>query len=151
MSSHERRFRDHNPEKIPFLVKQAVKLVPVGDFLKIRYGQENIGEEEIHVLLDGGNALNINLVDEGEISPSKDLRVKWARGLLEKVPFHQYLTAKRAVIVQEIEKNATNEFLFSSLVGFEEERSRIEEKRQKLAAEFESINKVIWEIGGLPK
>jgi len=53
--------------------------------------------------------------------------------------------------VQAIETNATNDLLFSSLVGFEEERSRIEEKRQKLAAEFESINKVIWEIGGLPK
>lgn len=90
-----------------------------------------------------------NLSDE--IEQTLDPLKAGARRILKKVSLPEYLTAKRAVIVQAIEVNETDKLLYSSLVGWEEQRSRVEEKGKKLAGEFELINKVIWESGGLPR
>ncbi len=144
MFSGEKLTVSHGREEIPFFVKQAAKLVPVGDYLQIRYWHPNIQDEEIGLLFGAAEILKVKLNPEEEILPPKDLRVKWARGVLEKIPLNQYLFVKRTQIIQAMEVAATDELLFGSLVGFEEEKSRSEEKRKKLANQFDVINTIIW-------
>lgn len=148
-------------EKTPFFVMEAAKHISVCEYLQLRFQRGwDIGSGEYGQIFAAADAVvryqtaegkkpTHNLTDELEFSA--DPRVIGARLILTNVPLPEYLVAKRKVIVQAIEVNATDDLLYSSLVGWEEQRSRVEEKGKKLAGEFELINKVIWESGGLPQ
>lgn len=127
------------------LLRLRTPLIPEAERDQLKYLASLIRTEQ----MEAREGEIFNLSDE--IRFSVDPLTAGARLILKDVPLPKYLVAKRAVIVQAIEVNETDKLLYSSLVGWEEQRSRVEEKGQKLAAEFKLVNKVIWEIGGLPK
>jgi hypothetical protein len=138
------REQQPKPEKMSALVREAVKLVPVGEFLQLKFQEGSFLSdpvEQAHIL-NGAYAIQKCAEERGEtyrlgdeIEPSGDLRVKVARKLVRNISVEQYLPIRHkeleAVIVGII--RGRNEF---ELLGAE----KVEKENKKLKMLLDDIN-----------
>ena len=136
-------------EKMPRLVMEAAKRVPVEDYLFTRYRQDrfDLTEEEITQLLNGANAVGINIIDN-EITPTKNAINKMARKVLEQIPLGKYLVIRKAIVLQELEENAREEIDFSSITGMGDWAAESAKRKEKWAAEYDLVERVVLLCGG---
>ncbi|PJE60141.1 hypothetical protein COU86_05905 [Candidatus Roizmanbacteria bacterium CG10_big_fil_rev_8_21_14_0_10_36_26] len=87
------------PERIPFLVKEAVKLVGVEEYLKIRIGYgQHFSSEEMKQLLGGAKTIDGFSFDV-PVAVSLDPRVVGARQITKRTQLDVFLKARRDFLV----------------------------------------------------
>lgn len=151
MSMHERRFRDHTPEKISALAREAVKLVPVDEFLQLRfqkgiscdaaeYKQIHDAEDVIRKMAEK-NGKTYDLTDD--IKRTLDPRIGLARLTLTAMPLPKYLTARHELLEAAIAStiHLRNECELSE--GYVKEVEKLNERLSNRLADLNLTNSVI--------
>jgi len=149
MSLQEQKPLYGSPEKIPFLDREAVKFVPVGEFLQLRFQRGRACSDAEEIQLHAGEAIIQTLAKEqgktytvdDEIKRSIDPNIIFARRRVSKISLPEYLAVRHKVLNEEIYKSIhlRNEY---ELLG-KEEVEKENKKQDGRLADLNLTNKVI--------
>lgn len=142
MVTHERRFRDHDPEKIPALVREAIKRAPVDEYLRLRYFTRGCSNDEHGQIIWGAAEIGKQAEKmqkkyslDDPIQFSADPLVIGARLILTRVPLSTYLAARHEVLEAAIASLIRQRDEYE-LLGARE----VEKENEKLGGRLADLN-----------
>jgi len=155
MVTHERRFCDHTPEKISPFVREAVKFVPVDEFLQLRFQfGTNCVDAEYTQMLNSADVIRMLAQKQGKTYAMGD-RVPFsahplifgARQIVKDMPLPKYLAVRRDVLEAAIARTARRVNEQDALIGYEDILEKTVERLDKRKHELDMTTAVAMAAG----
>jgi len=146
--THSKQDKPAPQEKTPWPIRKAASLVSLGEFIRLRYKPGlGVSNQEGKQLLAVVNLLEATSGYKRDLPFSADPRLIAARKIIKRVPLEQYLAARKAIAVRELEENTQEEMVFSALRGMEEWAAESAKRKEQWVAELDLVHKAAWAAG----